>query len=607
MQDNAKIRNTRETKDNRRSQLIDATVKVISDFGLSNTTVAKVTQEARLSAGIVTFYFDSKEKLLLGTLKALSDEFRETIKTAIDSENEAEAKIYAIIDAYFMTQLCDIDKIAVWWAFCSESSARNEYMEICGEQDSWFQKTLVDLITQVCEKHKCDPNNANVLSRGMEGILDGLWQDYLFHTADFDHDRARQICDNYLFAIFPGISRKSSDSLATHMNTDEIERQMTDQYLPVWTYYDTEFLELEKQALFKKNWLLVGHINDMPAPRDFLTLDAVDERAIVIRGNDNQIRAFHNVCRHRGAKLKDQPSGKCAHALTCPFHGWTYKLEGNLIGVPAESTFQNLQKSKNSLAPIDVDIWMGFIFIRFVPGGPSMHEAMQPVENLFTPYRISDMLPVSGTSFSQERPYNWKVIHDIDNEGYHVPIGHPALHQLYGKDYTDTAVDGIPVSYGNINEKMGSNWSVKMYQKLLPEYDHLPVVNRRLWQYSAAFPSMVFGLYPDSVEFYMTLPLTPESTIYRGGSYALPDDRREASAAIYLNRRINNETEAEDESFVSWLQDGMKSSAFPEPNLSSIELGVRRFHQSIQAKLPVAKLVKHPGRGLVEETNKKLS
>ena len=369
MQDNAKIRNTRETKDNRRSQLIDATVKVISDFGLSNTTVAKVTQEARLSAGIVTFYFDSKEKLLLGTLKALSDEFRETIKTAIDSENEAEAKIYAIIDAYFMTQLCDIDKIAVWWAFCSESSARNEYMEICGEQDSWFQKTLVDLITQVCEKHKCDPNNANVLSRGMEGILDGLWQDYLFHTTDFDHDRARQICYNYLFAIFPGISRKSSDSLATHMNTDEIERQMTDQYLPVWTYYDTEFLELEKQALFKKNWLLVGHINDMPAPRDFLTLDAVDERAIVIRGNDNQIRAFHNVCRHRGAKLKDQPSGKCAHALTCPFHGWTYKLEGNLIGVTgtlfndAETILGNLYYQQQ----LGEDDRGGFIAGRFDP------------------------------------------------------------------------------------------------------------------------------------------------------------------------------------------------------------------------------------------------
>ena len=236
-----------------------------------------------------------------------------------------------------------------------------------------------------------------------------------------------------------------------------------------------------------------------------------------------------------------------------------------------------------------------------------MHDAMQPVADLFTPYRIEEMLPVSGTAYSQERPYNWKVVHDIDNEGYHVPIGHPSLQQLYGKDYTDTMVDGIPVSYGNINEKAGSNWSVKMYQKLLPEYDHLPDANRRLWQYSAAFPSMVFGLYPDSVEFYMTLPLTPESTIYRGGTYALPDDRREAAAAIYLNRRINNETEAEDERFVSWLQDGMKSSVFPVPNLSSIELGVRRFHQSIQKQLPVAKLLQHPGKGLVQEINRKLS
>ena len=144
--------------------------------------------------------------------------------------------------------------------------------------------------------------------------------------------------------------------------------------LPTWAYSDPELLELEKETIFRKNWLLVGHVNDMPNARDYLTLDAMGERALVIRGNDNQIRGFHNVCRHRGAKLLNSSSGQCAHALTCPFHGWTYQLDGKLIGVPAENTFENLEKSTSGLVPLDLEIWMGFVFIRFNGDGPSLAE-----------------------------------------------------------------------------------------------------------------------------------------------------------------------------------------------------------------------------------------
>ncbi|WP_424946153.1 aromatic ring-hydroxylating oxygenase subunit alpha [Candidatus Spongiihabitans sp.] len=381
----------------------------------------------------------------------------------------------------------------------------------------------------------------------------------------------------------------------------------TSDCLAPWAYYDDELLELEKDHLFKKNWLLVGHINDMPNPRDYLTLDAVGERALVVRGNDNQIRAFHNVCRHRGAKLLDSPCGQCAPALTCPFHGWTYQLDGKLIGVPAENTFRNLDKSRNGLVPLDLEVWMGFIFIRFQGGKQSLAEMLRPMQDEIAAYKIAQMQPLENTRYDDIRPYNWKVFHDIDNEGYHVPIGHPALQQLYGKDYSDHLVGGVPLSYGVINAEPAKLWSVRHYQKLLPRFAHLPKKNQDCWLYGGIFPSMVLGLYPDSIEFYMTIPVAIDKTRVRGGCYALLDSRREARAVRYLNRRINNATSAEDDNFVRWLQDGMQSSVFPQPNLSSIEQGVREFHHRLQATLPVARLKHHPGTGKVAQANLRLS
>ncbi len=377
----------------------------------------------------------------------------------------------------------------------------------------------------------------------------------------------------------------------------------TSDCLAPWTYYDEELLELEKNQIFRKNWLLVGHINDMPNPRDYLTMDAVGERALVVRGNDNQIRAFHNVCRHRGSKLLDSPSGQCAHALTCPFHGWTYQLDGKLIGVPAENTFRNLDKSRNGLVPLDLEVWMGFIFIRFENAKQSLAQMLRPMQDEIAPYKIAQMQPLENTRYDDIRPYNWKVFHDIDNEGYHVPVGHPALQQLYGKNYSDQLVDGLPVSYGVINDQPAKLWSVRNYQKLLPRFDHLSEKNQKLWLYGGIFPSMVLGLYPDSIEFYMTLPVSADKTRVRGAAYALPDPRPEINAVRYLNRRINNATSAEDENFVRQLQDGMQSSVFPQPNLSSIEHGVREFHRQLQELLPVARLKHHPGKGQVAQTN----
>ena len=100
--------------------------------------------------------------------------------------------------------------------------------------------------------------------------------------------------------------------------------------LPAWTYDNDELMELEKEIVFRRNWLLVGHANEIPKPGDFMTLDAADERALVVRGRDGEVRAFHNLCRHRGSRVVAEPGGNCGSVITCPFHGWSYDLDGRL-------------------------------------------------------------------------------------------------------------------------------------------------------------------------------------------------------------------------------------------------------------------------------------
>ena len=605
---------TQHPKDHRKQQLIEATIHCISTYGLSNTTISRVTQTAELSTGIANFYFSSKKQLLLETLQSLSTEYEQVIGRAFSLAGTPRKILSNVIRARFDPQIFTAEKIAVWYAFTSESRARSEYMLICEDKDTAFMESLVGTVKLLCKKNTRADLNPIAIARALEGLLNGYWEEALFQPDDFDPSSAIDLCEGFIASVFP--ESQTNDSSAQASNTDKsanpvesaanTQNNAQSDLLAPWTYYSTEFLKLEKNHLFKERWLLAGHISDIPHPQNYITFDAVGERALIIRNQDGKVRAFHNVCRHRGAKLLDSERGTCGRTLSCPFHGWTYCLDGELLSVPAVQTFEDLDLGQNGLVPLDLEIWMGFLFVRFGGTGQSVADSLEPIKDLVAPYQLEKIEPIAGSRYRETRPYNWKVIHDIDNEGYHVPTGHPALQQLYGKTYEDSEMGGVLVAQGQINDNPGRIWSVRQYQKLLPQFDHLPEQNQRAWLYFNIFPSMVIGLYPESIEFYMTLPNTVDSSWYLGASYALPDDRREVNVARYLSARINKLTEKEDASFMRWMQLGMNSSAFPTPKLSSKEQNVRRFHKRIQSELPAARLANEPKSEDVQNINEQM-
>ena len=376
--------------------------------------------------------------------------------------------------------------------------------------------------------------------------------------------------------------------------------------LPAWSYDHDEMMALENEVVFRRGWLLAGHVNEIPKPGDFTTLDVAGERALLVRGRDGEVRAFHNLCRHRGSRVVAEQSGNCGAVVTCPFHGWSYDLDGRLRGVPFPKSFGAMDQAAHGLKPIDQEIWHGLVFIRFSGGGPSIAEILAPIEAAIAPYRLEDMWPVEKR-WRMEFEANWKATVDVDNEGYHVPVAHPGLNDLYGHSYVDEFLEnGISRSTGTFGDRRHKLWSVRNYVKLLPEATHLPEIHRKSWIYYSVFPTTVLTFYPDSCGFYQFLPLGTRRSAMQGRGFGLPDERREMQAARYLNRRINDTTGEEDVQLIKWSWEGMRSSAFDDFILSDLESGVRVYHDRLREILPVLNLSEPPPAGTLACRNREL-
>lgn len=380
-----------------------------------------------------------------------------------------------------------------------------------------------------------------------------------------------------------------------HVRNTAVPNDWDRRGLPGWTYHSPALLELEKEHLFRTHWQIVGHVSDLPEEGDYLTMDVVGERALVVRGRDGVVRGFHNICRHRGSRVVADKQGTCKNALVCPFHGWVYNLDGTLRGAARPRSFPDLDKTEFGLMPLELEIWMGFIFIRFRSGPqPAVAELLRPIAEEFGHYGAADMLPSYGI-WTQTTPVNWKSVRDVDNEGYHVAMAHPALQDLYGSTYYDEPfLNGVSRSFATYNPHAGRRWSVARYINVSPEAKRLPEKLRKAWIYYGIFPNAVLAVTPETVQFYQEFPLSTSETLLRGAIYRYADETREQAAARYLAFRIDRDTMAEDVQLSVWSNESMLSDAFSGFYLSDLEYGVRTHHDHIRKLVPVVDLQNAP-------------
>ncbi|MEP7349207.1 MAG: aromatic ring-hydroxylating dioxygenase subunit alpha [Sphingorhabdus sp.] len=365
--------------------------------------------------------------------------------------------------------------------------------------------------------------------------------------------------------------------------------------LPAWTYDDADFFAAETESVFAPSWQIVCHVSDVPDKGDWHSLDYLGESVIVVRGDDDQLRAFTNVCRHRGSRLLDGTSG-CAKKLVCPYHAWTYDLDGRLTGVPQKSDYPGLDTSRHGLMPVDMEIWHGFIFVRLVSEGASVADMMAPYETQIQPYRFEDLRAL-GRLTLRPRDVNWKNVADNYSDGLHIPIAHPGLTRLFGRSYGVEAERHVDRMWGDLVKWPSANLSERLYQNLLPPVPHLPEASQRRWLYFKLWPNIAFDIYPDQVDFMQFLPVSPTETLIREISYALPDDRREMRATRYLNWRINRQVNAEDTLLIQRVQQGMASRSFSIGPLGESEVCLRSFCRRMRDLIPQAREEQRPKAG----------
>ena len=591
--------------------LIQAAVAAISQHGLSELTSAKIAAAAGHTAASINFHFGSKEALLLATLREVSEEFAGAMARVVEEAGEDDLRtLLGIVDASLGRALSGSHKIAVWYAFLSESKARGDYQRICGERDAAWSRMVMDLCKRlIAARGNGKWPDAEAVAQGLMGLIDQQWQGILFEGDEFDREAARRQCRAYLCSVFPWLAPRIEAVAPARPRIVEPSVAMDPAVkltLPGWTYDSAEFHELERENLFLSSWQVVCHQSELPETGDYATFEFFGRRGFVVRGNDGVIRAFHNVCAHRAHAVVSGDRGRCAKHLTCMYHGWTYHLDGRNRSISAPHTFPKIDRGQYGLKPIELENFMGFLFVRFRGGEPSVAERMAPHVAELSHYKLDQMVPLDET-WTNDVPIDWKNVIENYVEDYHFPIGHPGLSALMESKYDRESFPGGTMRLSHqMREKPLKSWSAERYAKFLPVIEHLPEGMRRRWTYFGLYPNVFFDIYPEWMDFFHVLPLGAGRTLIRARSFGFPDDRREMKAARYLCGRLNARVQTEDEVLTESVQRGLASGAYTQGILSTKEVVLSGFQDWIRERLPVARQVEQPPRGTMAERNSAL-
>ena len=348
-------------------------------------------------------------------------------------------------------------------------------------------------------------------------------------------------------------------------------------------YRDPEITELEERRIFARTWQLVGHVGRLPNPGDYLTSTAGSQPVLVLRDEHGELRAFRNVCRHRGSRLLSG-SGQCGKAIRCRYHGWTYRTDGELIGVPEGRSIAGLDKSKLGLFPARVETLCGLIFVNLDVHAEPLADQVTGLPERLERYGIEHLVP-SG-EWHNHQPSNWKIVIDNYNEGYHVPIAHPGLMRLLDYKHYDVEVhDGWVWFEAPFRDKPSSNLLERAYQRMVSPMPGLTEADRRVWRYAMIYPNTTIDLYPDQVVTWRIDPDGPLRARDEAFGYRHPRAGLRTSLAQRLNNRLNTVVSAEDADLVANVQAGLETRDLELGPLSHREAAIAWFADRIRADL----------------------
>jgi len=314
-----------------RQRLIDACISALHLYGPSRTTVEKVVAIAQLSPGIVRFYFDSKDALLVASLAHLAAEFEQRVLGPVARLQGTPVRaLELLVELYFDPQIASPRKVSVWYSFWGEASSRQEYQDICGKKDDDFAALVRALIGALIDETGASHLDADGVSLGLIGVLEVLWQGIAFQSeSDIDRDAARRRTLAYLGSVFPGLfAPGAARPRGAVAQGDRAAGEGGDAALPPWVYGSAPLLAIERERLLRPAWQMVGLLGELAAAGDYLTALWPWERVLVVRGAGGELHALRNACRRQPHALLADRAGHVAGKLRCAAHGLTYDLAG---------------------------------------------------------------------------------------------------------------------------------------------------------------------------------------------------------------------------------------------------------------------------------------
>ncbi len=518
----------RASRARQRQRLIDACISALHVHGPSKTTVEKVVAIARMSPGIVRFYFESKDAMLVASLEFLAAEFEERLLVPIAAlESRPVEALARLVDLYLGVELASTRKVSVWYAFWGEASSRQEYHDICGTRDSKFESLVRDLIADLIARTGAHHLDADAIALGLIGVLEMLWQNFAFQTeSTIDRGEAKRRALAYLRSVFPGVFSRPASA--------------PDSALPPEAYSSAPLLDAERQALFRHAWQFAGLEGEVPGPGDFLTLDGPAERALVVRDAGGTLHAFRNSCRQRPHALAMRRAGHFAGAVSCPLHGLSYGLDGE----PAGTT------PGGPLGRLELAVAGGMVFVR----APSAEPTVTPA-----PDAKAGSTLAGPTVREHEVAADWKVLVER------------WLERAGGRGGTET--DGRPADSGR-------GWSEDRYRGLAAQLGGDPE------RASVVAPNQYIESGPAGMLVLQVLPVSPGRSRLREFRFPRAAAGRRERALAFLAARIASRRVAAEIGLAQSVQRGLESPGYLAEAVAAAPPDLVAFRHAIARLLP---------------------
>jgi Rieske 2Fe-2S family protein len=274
-------------------------------------------------------------------------------------------------------------------------------------------------------------------------------------------------------------------------------------------FVSPEIFAQEQRKIFSEHWILVGHQNQIARAGDYFIAEVAGESLIVVRDQRSMIRGFYNVCRHRGTRLREDQSGH-ASAIQCPYHAWTYGLDGRLLGAPHMDGVPGFDKADYSLHPVNLGLWEGFIFVNLSDSTTPLDKWFAPLAGKFPHWNLPKLRSVKRIDYEVQA--NWKLMFENYSECYHCPGVHPALSKLSPYDSAENDLTEGPFLGGFMRITKGNSLTMSGKSCALSVGDFGEEDFHRVFYYSI-FPNMLLSLHPDYAMVHQLRPLSPDRTL----------------------------------------------------------------------------------------------